>query len=226
MIVGNGLLANEFIELIDELDDYVIFAAGVSDSSETDVSKFNRERDLILKTINENNTLKFIYFSSILAELGSSDYYNHNLEMENLVKNNVDNYVIFRLPQVIGRTGNKKNLLNHFENLIRNDSEVIVYEGIMRSLIDIEDVVDIVDYCKDKVNKKTINVSGIEKIGVISLVKLIGEILNVTPKIKIETDLKYVGWLINNSPIVKKAISYYGIEKTDYTYRILKKYII
>ena len=46
----------------------------------------------------KNQGLKFIYFSSILAGISNNDYYNHNSEMESLIKNNSDNLWRWKLP--------------------------------------------------------------------------------------------------------------------------------
>ena len=62
MIVGNGLIASGFLESKEDFSKCVIFASGVSDSKEIKLEEFDRERNLIIKTINENQNEKFIYF--------------------------------------------------------------------------------------------------------------------------------------------------------------------
>ena len=63
MIIGNGLIANVFGDY-KENDNYVIFASGVSDSTNMDESAFKREEQLL----NEITTLYkekiIIYFST------------------------------------------------------------------------------------------------------------------------------------------------------------------
>jgi nucleoside-diphosphate-sugar epimerase len=143
--------------------------------------------------------------------------------MENLIKENSDNYLIFKLPQVIGESGNKTNLINYLINSITNEDEIVIYENISRSLIDVDDVVSIVHFCKKKVKNKTLNVSGIEKISVLNLCKKIGRILKKPPIIIIrETGNSYDEWGVENSVIVKKNLD----EPKGYTNRILKKYIL
>ena len=112
MIVGNGLLANGFIEESFDHKKFIVFVSGVSDSKKTNEEDFNREKTLLLKTILENKLLKLLYFSSILTGIQDNRYYQHKLEVEDIVKKNSKDYIIFRVPQIIGKGGNKNNLVN------------------------------------------------------------------------------------------------------------------
>ena len=60
MVVGNGLLGMSFL-LSSENDNEsrVIFASGVSNSKETDIKEFNREKELILERGEINKRDKF-----------------------------------------------------------------------------------------------------------------------------------------------------------------------
>lgn len=225
MIIGNGLLGNCFTNNLSNHEKYIIFASGVSNSKETNVIKFKREKDLILKTLKHNTNLKFIYFSSILTGVSNNEYYNHKLDIEKIIKTESNNYIIFRIPQVIGESGNGNNLVNFLKNSIINNSEITIYENIKRSLIDVVDVVNIVNYCKDKVSCETIYVSDIEKIDVIDLVNKISFKLNKTPIIKIDNNVSDNNWIIENSVIVDESIINIGIKKIGYTDTIINKYI-
>ena len=152
MIIGNGLISSVFNKNKKDYKNYLVFASGVSNSKETNKEQFIREKELILKYIYENKNLTFLYFSSVLVGVTNNDYYNHKLEMEELIKKETDNYVIFRLPQIIGNLGNKNNLVNFLKDSIINGNEIIVREGVHRALIDIEDLEKIVNYCKDTCN--------------------------------------------------------------------------
>lgn len=202
--------------------DYIIFASGVSNSSETNQNEFNREKDLILKTIYENKNLKLIYFSCMLAGIIKNDYYDAKLKNEELIKNETSNYIIFRLPQVIGNQGNSNNLVNFLKYSIINNLEINVYDNVERALIDVEDVVNVVDYCKDKINCEILNFSYIEKLKVITICNLIGNILNKQPILKIIKNINN-NWNVKNSDIINEAII--NINSNGYTNEILKKYI-
>ena len=163
MIVGNGMIASEFSLNSENYLDAIIFASGVSNSNETNENEFNYEKKLLLKTINENRELKLIYFSCMLVEILNNDYYKAKLDIEELIKNEASDYIIFRLPQIIGNNGNPTNLANYIKYSIINDVEIIVYGDAERALVDVEDLVNVVNYCKNKISCETLNFSYVEK---------------------------------------------------------------
>lgn len=224
MIVGNGLLANGFIEESFDHKKFIVFVSGVSDSKKTNEEDFNREKTLLLKTILENKSLKLLYFSSILTEVQDNRYYQHKLEVEDIVKKNSKDYIIFRVPQIIGKGGNKSNLVNYLKQSLLSGKEIIIFKNTYRSLIDIIDLVRIVNYCKDIVSCDTVYISDIEKIMVLDLLKNMSIFLNVNPKYKL-IEGSDNNWSIKNSGIVNEAILKLKITTGGYTNKIIKKYI-
>ncbi len=223
MIVGKGLVASAFEITKENYLDYVIFASGVSNSKENNNAEYNREKELIIETINQNKNLKFIYFSSISVNVDENKYFEHKLKIENIIKENTSNYIIFRIPQLVGRNGNPNNLVNYIKNCILTGDEITTNNYIERALLDVEDLVMVVDYCKDKTIGETLNLSGIQKIKVFNLCKIIGELLNKTPKIKIVDNIEYNNWDIDNSELINEAII--NFNKSNYNLNILKKYL-
>ena len=226
MIIGNGLLASEFKKSNENYDNVIIFASGVSDSKETNLASFGREERLIIDTINENVDLKFIYFSSILSGTLDNEYYNHKIKFENIIRSKCSDYMIIRAPQIIGEGGNKNNLVNTFKNLLINNERIKVFTNIERSLIDVSDLVNIVNYCKNKVFCETLNLSYIEKIKVLDLVKKISVILKKIPNIHLSYADENNNWDIENSEIINECIKNLGITEDGYTDNIIKKYIL
>ena len=223
MIVGKGLIASGFHLSKKDYTNYVIFASGVSNSKETNDSEYNREKELLLKIINENKRLKIIYFSSVLVEKTKNKYYQNKLNIENIIKSNSDNYIIFRIPQVIGNNGNPKNLVNYIKNSIINETEITIDKNIERSLLDVDDLVTIIDYCKDKVSCEILTISEVKKIKVFTLCNLIGKILKKKPILKIVDNVEYENWSVKNSKIINESII--NIDKLTYNEKLLKKYI-
>jgi nucleoside-diphosphate-sugar epimerase len=225
MVVGNGLLGAAFKKVwgFDEL----IFASGVSSSSECDIEAFNRERDLLLYHLEVNSHLKLVYFSTILVNSSNTPYYKHKGEMESLITEKANDYVIFRLPQVLGDFGNKTNLIQYLAKAIANGDSISVGADnvVERSIIDVEDVVTIVSVCLDYVNREIVNISGIEKLNIVEIIRLIGERLNIIPIIT-NTNDKLANWSIENSEIVDRIIHQYSSIKVDgYTKSVIDKYI-
>ena len=225
MIIGNGLIATAFKKSNENYDNVVIFASGVSNSKETTQSCFDREEKLITDTLNENKNLKFIYFSSVLAGTFNNEYYNNKIKFENLIKSQCSDYMIIRAPQIIGENGNKNNIVNTFKNLLIKNEKITVFTNIKRALLDVNDLVNIVNYCKDKVCCETINISYIEKISVLDLVKKISIALNKIPNIHLSHETEKNNWDIENSEIINECINNIGVIKNGYTDNIIKKYI-
>lgn len=224
MVIGNGLLGNVFSLESDNYDDFIIFASGVSDSKNTDSNSSKREEDLIIKTLSENAGLTFIYFSSILADTINNDYYRHKLKMEELVKLKAEKYIIFRIPQIVGFLGNQNNLFNHLVNNVKTNNTNIVYSNVERSIVDIDDLKLIVDYCKDKTINEIINLSHIEKISIIDLCDKIYLKFGVEPKTLIKINPENQNWSVDNSKIIKDALINIKINALNYTDKIIQKY--
>ena len=225
MIIGNGLVGSEFKKHEKDYEDCVVFAAGVSSSTEIDESEFAREKQLLTQTLEKHKDLKFIYFSTILVSFSDNDYYKHKSAMEKLIENTASSYLIFRVPQLVGLKGNKDNLINYFKNNIQDNNTITIYEGVKRSFMDVEDVSKIVYYCKKKANREVIKISGIEKVTSIDLCKKIGQILNKSPKMIISANNETAGWEKEESSLFFDALTDLEINRRDYTQRVLEKYL-
>jgi len=143
MIIGNGLIAttinNSFLDHIN----LCIFAAGVSNSSETNESEFQREFDLLKKALADNTKKKFIYFSTVSIDVKKNSptpYTTHKLNMEKYIEENTTNYLILRLPNVVGNSTNPNQLVNYFYNSLINDTPVTINKNYIRHLLDVEDI--------------------------------------------------------------------------------------
>jgi len=148
MVIGNGLLASYFKSYINN-NDVLVFASGVSDSKESRAEQFDRERNLLTQTINSHQNKKFIYFSTCGMydpDTANTPYTNHKLHMEELIQRVHSNYLVFRLPQVVGMQGNKNNIINYLYECISENKLITVWDKTIRYIIDVEDVFRIVDY--------------------------------------------------------------------------------
>ena len=221
MIIGNGLIAKSFNK--NKLfDDCLIFASGVSNSNITDEKEFKREENLLMENLSIDKP--FIYFSSVFSSIIDNPYFNHKRDMENLIKNNHSNFYIFRMPQIIGNGGNVNNIINLFVNNILNNKKIEIWKDSERSIIDIDDVVSIIFYVvKNKSKNKIYNVSGIESISVIEIVKILEDILS--KKSIIDFIDKKPTSLITNCVDIEDSINKLLIDRKDYTRKILKKYV-
>jgi nucleoside-diphosphate-sugar epimerase len=187
MIIGDGLIANYFLDI--SHSDIIIFASGVSNSKEDRMYEFDREKKLLLEVISNNKDKKIVYFSTcdFYDSKKISKYLNHKFEMETLIKENCKNWIIFRVSQIIGN-GNKNNLLFNFVLNIRNDNKINLYSNFERNLISILDVKYVVMKYINVCNKEIINIANSNNIKVKDIVLIIEQNLNKKAIIEELTD--------------------------------------
>ena len=148
MIIGNGMLAKAFESFHKRTYNYIIFASGVSNSNETSFENFNREKELLLEVLEQYKDKTIVYFSSCSiydSSLTNSLYVYHKMCMERLVRENSKNYLIARLPQVIGKTYSP-TIVNFLFNKIKNRECFSIFGKAHRNFIDVDDVVKVTNY--------------------------------------------------------------------------------
>ena len=146
MIIGNGLLASEFSDL-ENNNAIVIFASGVSNSLEETHSAFEREKNLIIDTIKNKKDSLFVYFSTCSITdktVNKRPYVLHKLNMEKLIRNSSNNYLIIRLPNIVGKGGNENTIFNYLVNAIKNNQKISIWKNANRNILDIKDMGEIV----------------------------------------------------------------------------------
>lgn len=177
MIVGNGLIASAFIRAGFHSSDHVIFASGVSNSTETNPDAYKREWNLLNTSIAKNTT--FVYFSTTSIfdpTRQDSVYILHKKSIETYIRSTADSYIIVRLPIIAGNSSNPYTLINFLVNAIRSNTRIQLHAKACRHLLDIDDLVPIIlPYINEKISRLDLNIPGSEKI---SLPQLINEIEN------------------------------------------------
>ncbi|MDA9272964.1 hypothetical protein N9P83_01510 [Flavobacteriaceae bacterium] len=146
MVVGNGLLSSIFKEYKNS-DEIIIFASGVSNSSEKREFEFQREKSKLFEVFERNPKKTLIYFSTCAFYdnyFDESPYLIHKRQMEKFIIANVQNYYIFRIPQIIG-SKNTNQLLGFLDHKIKNKEEFVLFD-IERNLIDFEFLLTVSKY--------------------------------------------------------------------------------
>src|SRR4051812_15129296 len=116
MIIGNGLVAGGFKQYRKDKR-CLIFASGVSNSTNSDSNAFCREQLLLEEMINTHGNKTFVYFSTCSVydpSMQNSPYVLHKLSMEAIIKRRHNNYHIFRISNLAGQSGNPHTFLNFF----------------------------------------------------------------------------------------------------------------
>ncbi len=181
MIIGNGLLANAFAEFGPE-DKIVIFASGVSNSTETGAAAFDREIDLLNECIDRYREKKWVYFSTCSVtdpSLSRSAYILHKLRIEEIIRERLKHFVIFRVSNIVGGTSNPHTVMNYLVRCIAGGDEFNLWERAERNFIDIDDVVRIVGTVlrEDIFRNGTVNIANPKNTSIVKLVELIESFL-------------------------------------------------
>ncbi|MGB0975239.1 MAG: NAD-dependent epimerase/dehydratase family protein [Flavobacteriaceae bacterium] len=162
MVIGSGLLANTFSSFIDH-DGVLIFASGVSNSTETNASEFEREKQLLQQTIADYPQHKIVYFSTasvIDDSVKHRPYVAHKLAMERLIATTAQTYLIARVSNVVGPHGNATNIMNFLIKAIRTQTPIHVWEYAQRNFIDKDDILYIITQLLQKnVSNTIVNVA-------------------------------------------------------------------
>lgn len=180
MVIGNGLLANTFREFQSD-NNIILFASGISNSSETSTNSFKREKELLLTY--KGSPQQLIYFSTIGIhdpDLSSSKYILHKQELELLIQEYFNSFLIFRLPIVVSDSLNPYTLTNFIYNKIKRDEPVPVYKNAIRYLIDIQDTkILVAEMIKSKrFQNEIIDLNFDNPISMEELVKIFKSVLN------------------------------------------------
>lgn len=181
MIIGNGLLANAFRRY--DNDDTIVFASGVSNSSEKRISEYEREFHL-LKSMDK--TKKLIYFSTISVgdeSLKDTSYIIFKKHIETIIKKNFERYAIFRLPIVVGKTKNPNTFFNYMAYMIRSRQNIDIHKNCFRYLIDIDDLAGILPIIYQRSDKIVMNVCFDNKKNVLEIVALMALEIGIAPNI-------------------------------------------
>ncbi len=163
MVIGAGMIAQRFNSYSSN-ENLLIFASGVSDSKSTDSRAYERETNLLERTISEYPDKLLVYFSTCSiydpAE-NDSAYVTHKRKMEDLIQMNATAYNVFRVSNVVGKSANPNTVFNFFINHIRNKIPFSVWANATRNLIDIDDLYCIVHYILENgfLKNKVINIA-------------------------------------------------------------------
>jgi len=224
MVVGNGLMANAFTKFKDD-DSIIIFGSGVSNSSQTSMSEFEREEKLLRKYLSKES--KLVYFSTCsLGDKSISDtqYILHKHRIEELIQSTQRSYIIFRLPIIVGKSKNPNTLTNFFYNSILNKQPFQTYANSCRYLMDIDDAAKIISRILEKnhFSNEIVNVAFNNRIKVTELVEIFEKLLGT--KARYELVNKGSCYEVDNSKIIGVLDQMNLFIDSSYNYNLINKY--
>ena len=152
MVIGTGLVAKAF-DAYKTDSRFLVFASGVSDSTNTDKNAFERERQLLMRSLKEHQEKIFAYFSTCSiydAVLSKTPYVLHKLEMERLISDLHKHYYIFRISNLAGQSSNPHTVLNFFVQHILSGISFFLWNNASRNIIDVDDAFSICNHILQK----------------------------------------------------------------------------
>ncbi|MDF9787844.1 hypothetical protein [Polynucleobacter sphagniphilus] len=204
-IVGTGLIAKAFQSGLKNFhnSEWVIFASGVSNSQENDPEPFAREKEL-LNSLTKGR--RIVYFSTCSVNISPeyhTKYIKHKIQIENELNKKRD--LVIRLPNVVGKNGNNKNIINYFINSIINEKIIPIQKEAKRNIIGINEVFNIVNILIDNKCSGIYEIGDVSSYKIIEIIKVIEDILEkkaktafVTGGYSIPVDLKKTMAVIPN----------------------------
>ena len=140
MIIGHGDIAS----VLQDREDRIYFASGVSNSGELCESEYYREAELLLR---QDQSKHLVYFGSLSIFYSDSRYSRHKRFMENLVRNNLEHYTIVRMGN-IAWGGNPNTLINFLKNKIRT-REPFEIKDVYRYVLEKDEFLHWIDLIPD-----------------------------------------------------------------------------
>ena len=148
MVVGDGLIARAFAAF-GSRQDVIIYASGVSDSTETRAAAFAREKTLLARTRAAHPATLLVYFSTCSVDdpdRRSTPYVQHKLAMEAQLAAAPGPWMVLRLPLAIGPVHRSPTLANFLHDRIVRGEAFEVWSRSMRYPIDVDDVVRVASH--------------------------------------------------------------------------------
>ena len=130
MIIGKGSVAS----VLEDRDDLVFFASGVSNSSCTDEKEYEREFNL-LKTVPTDKHV--VYFSNLGIYYKQDRYTQHKRDIEEYIRNNYKTYTIVRI-EVCEWVKTPNTILNVFKRQLAEGIEPII-QNTTRYVLSLEE---------------------------------------------------------------------------------------
>jgi len=227
MIIGSGLLAQGFAQVLSLSQNVCIYAAGVSNSNCIDSFEFERECQRLTDALEHAvHVDAFVYFGTCSVadpEAINTPYVQHKLAMERIVQNHPKN-MILRLPQVAGKTPNPHTLLNFLYGRISRSERFNLWSKAKRNIIDVADVVVIVQQliANNATRNVTLNIANAINYSMLDIVDTMEQIVGKTAVFnKVERGSDYFIDITSITPMLENA----GIKFDDnYLQKVIKKY--
>jgi len=230
-IVGSGFMAKNFSKQIDVLEklNICLYAAGVSNSQIVENKLIEKDKNRIIdfsKIFDQKKILVYLSTCSIYdPSRNKNPYVKNKLYIENLIREKFKNFLIIRLPEVVGKNENKTSLVNFIYHNIKKNISFEIWKNAKRNIIDINDVVLLTtiflkDYYK---SNKIINIANPIQCSATEITRCLEKLTNAKAIYNL-VDKGDTNWSVDISEISKTIKSSKINFNENYLYKALKKY--
>ncbi len=203
-IVGKGFIGKNFNKIKKELKktNYIIYAAGISHSKTKSKKELNRELNSFISFSKKNYFKKIIYISTADVTnniVNKSLYVKNKIKIETLIKKKFKNYIILRLPQIIGKNRNMNTLINFFYFNIKKNKPLILIKNFKRNVLDIDDVLKVTKIIvkNKKLKNKIVTLSNKFSVQPIDIVRIFEKKMSKLVNYKFKKIRKQI-WSLNH----------------------------
>jgi nucleoside-diphosphate-sugar epimerase len=225
VIIGDGMMARAFAAFADDKK-IVIFASGVSDSTEARAGAFSREAELLRRTRADHPNALLVYFGTCSVydpDRRDTPYVRHKLAMESMLKDAGQPWLVLRLPLAIG-PGHRGNTLAKFihDRIVRGEP-FDVWKNSTRYPIDVEDAYRIASrLMKDlTIGNKAVNIA-LRAYPVLEFVRALEKLTGKTALYKLVNKGQHYEV---SCPEIAALLGDLGIRPgADYLDKVLRKY--
>ena len=176
--------------------------AGISHSKTKSKKELNRELNSFISFSKKNYFKKIIYISTADVTnniVNKSLYVKNKIKIENLIKKKFKNYIILRLPQIIGKNRNMNTLINFFYLNIKKNKPLILIKNFKRNVLDIDDVLKVIKIIinNKKLKNRIITLSNKFNVQPIDIVKIFEKKMSKLVNYKFKKIRKQI-WRLNH----------------------------
>jgi len=157
----------------------------------------------------------------------NTKYVKNKIFIENFLKSKVKKLLILRLPQIAGRSNNNNTILNYVYKKIKERETLVIWQNVERSIIDVDDLLNILRKVLKKNLKKNlpeINIINPNLVKVMDIVKIFEKLIKIKAIYKLIKLNNYKRSFYNS--IIKKNIYQKEINNICKKKNYLKKNIL
>ena len=221
LIIGTGFIAQNFKKYSNYLrkNNMIVYAAGISKSTEENTANLKKEIRRFEKFCKFNDK-RVIYISTYSIgdkQRSNKKYVKNKIKIEKIIKKKLTDFLIIRLPEIVGSNNNQNTLTNFFYNNISKNLPFFIYKNTKRNLIDIDDaILKCIQITKKiKTQNKTVNLLNEKFYTPLQIANTFEKILKKNAIYKIKK-IAYSKWTLRNN--------FYLKTKKNYLKKILNKY--